>query len=99
MVRRLMALVLLGICVSAGSDWPRFRGPNGVGTASEQGVPQKWGTRENVLWKTALPGAGSSSPATWGNNIFLTCYSGYGLDEDEPGDPANLQLTSSRGTG
>jgi hypothetical protein len=76
----------------AGSDWPRFRGPSGDGTASEQGSPQKWGARENLLWKTALPGAGSSSPATWGNKIFLTCYSGYALSEDEPGDPANLEL-------
>jgi outer membrane protein assembly factor BamB len=87
-----MALVLLGICASAGSDWPSFRGPSGDGTASEQGAPEKWGARENLLWKTPLPGAGSSSPATWGNKIFLTCYSGYGLDEDQPGDPANLEL-------
>jgi outer membrane protein assembly factor BamB len=24
--------------------------------------------------------------------MFLTCYSGYGLNEDEPGDPASLEL-------
>ena len=92
MVRRLTTLVLLGVCLSAGADWPRFRGPSGDGTASDKGAPQKWGATENLLWKTALPGAGSSSPATWGNKIFLTCYSGYGVSEDDPGDPANLEL-------
>jgi outer membrane protein assembly factor BamB len=92
MVRRLMALVVLGVCVSAGSDWPRFRGPNGDGSASEKGAPEKWGAQENLLWKTQLPGAGSSSPTTWGSKIFLTSYSGYGLSEDEPGEPANLEL-------
>ncbi len=92
MARRLMALVLLGIFASAGSDWPHFRGPGGDGIATEKGTPEKWGARDNLLWKTPLPGAGSSSPVTWGNKIFLTCYRGFGLDQDEPGDPANLEL-------
>ena len=42
--------------------------------------------------KPLSPGLRSSSPATWGDKIFLTCYSGYALSEDEPGDPASLQL-------
>ncbi len=46
----------------------------------------------NVAWKTPLPGAGDSSPITWGDMVFVTTYSGYGLDEDKPGEPQDLRL-------
>ncbi len=63
-----------------------------MGLRPSRVCPRSGGPKKNLLWKTPLPGAGSSSPATWGNKIFLTCYSGYALNEDEPGDPANLEL-------
>jgi outer membrane protein assembly factor BamB len=53
-----------------GSDWPRFRGPNGAGMAADKDVPVQW-TEANVLWKTAIPGQGNSSPIVWGNHVFL----------------------------
>ena len=31
-----------------------------------------WSENENVLWRTALPGEGNSSPIVWGNRVFLT---------------------------
>ena len=46
---------------------------------------------ENIAWKTQLPGPGASSPITLGDKVFVTCYSGYGLDENEPGDLEHLQ--------
>jgi outer membrane protein assembly factor BamB len=54
-------------------------------------VPTTWTENENVVWKTALPGFGSSSPITLGEKIFLTCYSGYGLSLEEPGEQEQLQ--------
>ena len=84
------AAVLCAILL-AGADWPCFRGPNGEGTADDKGLPLTWSETENVAWKTALPGAGSSSPVTAGDKVFVTCYSGYGLDQSKPGDPAKLQ--------
>jgi outer membrane protein assembly factor BamB len=73
-------LVLLSICgfASAG-DWPRFRGPNGAGTASDKDVPVKW-TGENVLWKTAIPGVGHSSPIVRGGRVFLQSASEDGKE-------------------
>ena len=44
-----------------------------------------------MVWKTELPGFGASSPITLGDKIFVTSYSGYGLDKDEPGEQANLK--------
>ena len=71
-------------------NWPQFRGPGGLGASEERGLPG-WSTTENIAWKTDLPGPGSSSPIVWGDRIFITCYSGYGLDESNPGNPDNLK--------
>jgi hypothetical protein len=74
----------------ARDDWPRFRGPSGSGTADAKGLPVKWNANNNIVWKTVLPGPGASSPITFGDRIYLTCYTGYGLDQQSPGDKANL---------
>lgn len=73
-----------------GDDWPRFRGPDGSGTSSAKGLPLEWSANENIVWKTALPGPGASSPVTFGDRIYLTCYTGYGVDEQSPGDKGDL---------
>jgi len=52
------------------SDWPRFRGPNGAGISSDKDIPIQW-TEANILWKTAIPGVGHSSPIVWGDHVFL----------------------------
>lgn len=44
-----------------------------------------------MVWKTALPGFGASSPIILGDKIFLTAYSGYGLDKNNAGDEAKLE--------
>lgn len=76
----------LSIClISAGQvdadDWARFRGPNGAGV-SKTAAPVKWSPTKNLKWKTTLPGAGVSSPVVVGNKIIVTCYSGYGVGND-----------------
>jgi outer membrane protein assembly factor BamB len=52
------------------SDWPRFRGPNGTGISPDKDIPVQW-TEANILWKTAIPGVGHSSPIVWGDHVFL----------------------------
>lgn len=79
-------------CWSApGDDWPCFRGSNRDGISTQQGLPLTWQDSEGIVWKTRLPGAGASSPVTWGNRIYLTCYSGYGLSRQAPGKYEDLQ--------
>ena len=65
-------------------NWPRFRGPGGMGVSDAKGLPLEWDANNNVAWKTPLPGSGASSPITFGDHIYLTCYSGYFVP-DEPG--------------
>ena len=71
----LISLVLFGIVSSAphtsASPWPRFRGPNGTGVATDTNIPVQWTEKEGVLWKTALPGVGHSSPIVWGERVFV----------------------------
>ena len=69
----LTTMLTIGLLLSSrawGADWPRFRGPNGTGIATDKNVPVHW-TEANVLWKTVIPGQGNSSPIVWGNHVFL----------------------------
>ena len=85
----LVAFVLAGPTIAA--DWPRFRGPNGTGVAADtSATPTTWSPKENLQWKTALPGPGLSCPIVVGRRVFVTCYSGYGLSREDPGDQKNL---------
>ena len=52
-------------------DWPMWRGPNADGVAVSSSVPTKWSETENVVWKTAIPGRGHSSPVLVGDAIYL----------------------------
>lgn len=53
-------------------NWPGWRGPTGQGQCAEQNLPLQWGPKENVRWKVALPDAGNSTPAVWGDKVFVT---------------------------
>ncbi len=71
-------------------NWPRFRGPDGSGTSNVKGLPLEWSETKNIVWKTDLPGPGASSPITFGDRIYLTCYTGYGTEQQTSGDQADL---------
>lgn len=72
-------------------DWSRFRGPNGSGVV-EGSLPTTWSETENLTWKVDLPGRGSSSPIVWKDRVYLTAYSGYAIDFENPGDRNALTL-------
>ena len=72
------------------NDWPRFRGVQGSGI-SEGSVPTEWSPDKNIRWKTALPGAGCSSPIVVGGKVFVTCYSGYGESRNDVGKKEDLE--------
>lgn len=82
MIRYLTVLLiwLTSNSLSYAEDWPRFRGPKGLGTSSDSdNLPDHWSPDENMVWKVSLPGPGASSPIIVGNKVLVTCYSGYGL--------------------
>lgn len=71
-------------------EWPQFRGPRGVARAEAADLPQTWDAKQNVRWHVDLPGPGGSSPIVVGGRVFVTCYSGYGVDAEQPGEKAAL---------
>lgn len=87
------ALSLAIVCGSVdASDWSRFRGPNGLGVSSDTTpVPIEWSEFKNLKWKVQLPGKGLSSPIVVGNRVFVTCWSGYGIDSDNIGVQLDLK--------
>lgn len=72
-------------------NWPRFRGPTQAGIAAEESVPAQWSDTQNIVWKTDMPGPGASSPVVFNNRIYVTCWTGYGMNEEDPGEKTNLK--------
>lgn len=64
------ALSALASTLAAGSNWPQFRGPGGLGLGSGS-PPVEFSPGQNLLWKTEIP-HGHSSPCLWGDRIALT---------------------------
>jgi outer membrane protein assembly factor BamB len=60
------------------SNWPRFRGPGGLGIAKTADFPTAWNGAGpdpvNIRWKSRVPYPGHSSPVVWKGRVFLTGY-------------------------
>ena len=76
MLRRAPAIVLLlaFLCAVApaaqAADWPRWRGPDGSGTAPDEGVnPKAIAGQPKIAWKASL-GTGFSSVAVSGSRVY-----------------------------
>ena len=66
------SFVLLAAATAAADNWPAWRGPTGQGMSAEMNLPTKWSKTENVKWKVPLPAEGNSTPAVWGDKVFVT---------------------------
>ncbi|QDU25257.1 outer membrane biogenesis protein BamB [Anatilimnocola aggregata] len=64
--------------LAAAENWPQWRGPNGTGVSSERDLAIVWHEDRGLFWKTPLPEWGTSTPAVWGESIFLTSHTGDG---------------------
>jgi outer membrane protein assembly factor BamB len=55
-------------------QWPSYRGYMLSGVLDNAGLPESFDIHSgnNIKWKTEIPGMGLSSPAIWGNDLFIT---------------------------
>lgn len=71
------AILLAAVAQSGVADgqenWSQWRGPGGTGVAVAGEYPVTFSKSKNVKWKVELPGRGCSTPAVWGDSIFVTC--------------------------
>ncbi len=60
--------------IDLNSYWPNFRGPNGLGIAVHTNVPRNWDgeSGQNILWKSAVPLNGFSSPVVLQDRLFIS---------------------------
>ncbi len=73
-MRPVICFALLGIVSTAtlqAGEWPGWRGPNGNGVADGTGYPIRWG-EDDIKWKAELKGVGASTPAVFGDAVFVT---------------------------
>lgn len=80
MNRPLACLVfLLFPLIAHAENWPQWRGPENNGISKETGVPTSWGEGKNIAWKLKMPGVAGSTPAVWGDRLFVTSADGKDL--------------------
>lgn len=67
-------LFFLSCCCNAfcQANWSSFRGDSGQGGTTETELPLIWSETQNVVWKTAIPGKGWSSPVIWDSEVWMT---------------------------
>jgi len=70
----LIAICLLLAASARADNWPQWRGPGGDGVCRETGLPVAWAEGSGVDWKCPLPEWGNSTPAVWGDAVFLTSH-------------------------
>jgi outer membrane protein assembly factor BamB len=85
----LLSLLLSGAALG-GENWPQWRGPSLNGTSDSTGLPEKWSETENVNWKVKLPSWSGSTPAIWGDRIFVA-------SPNEAGSGADAQTVRKMG--
>ena len=66
-----------GIATSQ-ADWPMFRGPSAGSIALEAKLPTEFGgeSKENVAWRTELPGRSVGGVIVVGDSVITTSSSG-----------------------
>ena len=77
--RNILLSILLFLATGpAFSNWSDFRGPLNNGhippnpDGSPLGLPTVWSESQSIVWKTAIPLKGWSTPVIWGDRIWLT---------------------------
>ena len=73
---RSIVAIILSTGMLAAANWPTWRGPTRDGVSTEKNLPTSWSTTSNVTWKLAMPDVSGSTPAIWGENIFLSTAEG-----------------------
>lgn len=100
-MRRIAVCACLGFLVAASSalagDWVGYRGLTAGGASEDKGLPTTWSPTENVVWKTELPGPGTSSPITTGDKVLVTCY--RGAERDGSGSLERILVCADRASG
>jgi outer membrane protein assembly factor BamB len=97
--------LFLSVQPAMGQNWIQWRGAEANGIVADGDPPIEWSEETNLKWKTDIPGIGQSTPAVWGNTLFVTSALSPETDPEEDGimeatKPVKFMLFAlDRGTG
>ena len=69
----------------------RFLG-DGLHQTDAADLPLEWDDLSGTAWQHELPGPGSSTPLLLGDRIYVTCYTGFGVNPDDEGKVERSEL-------
>ncbi|MGB7346850.1 MAG: PQQ-binding-like beta-propeller repeat protein [Pirellulaceae bacterium] len=79
---------------STANNWHQWRGPDATGVSRTADPPVSWSEVENIKWKVAIEGQGTSTPIIWGDKVFvLTAIATEEKDSSIP-DPKDQPKTN-----
>ena len=91
-------LVSVSIALSAtAGNWPGWRGPEGTGISSENHLPAKWSTNQNVRWRHQERGIVVSAVFTPGGDIITGHADGSASDARGGGHGSIRKLAPESG--
>jgi outer membrane protein assembly factor BamB len=67
-----MWIMLASVSFVSATEWPQWRGPAGQGHSTAKDLPLTWSEKENIVWRTEIPGRAWSSPVIDGQHIWMT---------------------------
>ena len=67
-----LALVGSSRVATVSGEWPTWRGGQLEGSSEAESAPIVWSPKDNVRWKTMIPGRGHSSPVISDGRVYVT---------------------------
>ncbi|MDG2224275.1 MAG: PQQ-like beta-propeller repeat protein [Rubripirellula sp.] len=98
-----LALALLVVCLKTSfalsddsfpHNWHQWRGPETNGVSRTAEPPVKWSESQNILWKVAIEGRGTSTPIVWGQKVFVLTAIKTDIKDTSIPDPKDQPKTN-----
>ena len=90
----LIAIPIPAFGESFADNWHQWRGPDATGVSTTADPPVEWSEDENVKWKVAIEGQGTSTPIIWGNKVFVLTAINTGVKDPSIPDPEDQPKTN-----
>ena len=90
----LIAIPMPAFGESFADNWHQWRGPNATGVSPTADPPVAWSEDENVKWKVAIEGQGTSTPIIWNDKVFVLTAINTGVKDPSIPDPEDQPKTN-----
>ncbi len=90
----LIAMPMPAFGESFADNWHQWRGPDATGVSTTADPPVEWSEDENVKWKVAIEGQGTSTPIIWGDKVFVLTAINTGVKDPSIPDPEDQPKTN-----